>query len=205
MRSSVFRRDEGFTLSEMMVVTLLLGVIIMAAYLLMETVSGWSDRLEAQTIAAEEGRVVLDRLSRELRQAYEINENEGAFVDALPRQCTFYTDVDRNGTPDKVRYRVVNDRIYRSVASATSQMPPYTFLAFGPESVVEGALESSWTGSLFSYYDDQDPPVLLASTDQAAISAVKIRLVNSVKVGQKTASVDVTTWVKVRAVHNTID
>lgn len=203
MLTQITRSEEGFTLAEMVVVTLLIGVILSAAYMLLNTATGIADQLEAQTIATEEGRVVLDQLSRELRQAYEINENEGAFLVAQPREVAFYTDVGRDGIPDKVRYRVVSDRIYRSQASATTMMPPYTFSTFSSDQPVQGVLESTWDDSLFTYYTNSNPPAV--ATSLADVSAVKIRLKNVVVRGRKTASVDITTWVKVRAVHNTID
>lgn len=206
----MFRRichgDEGFTLSELMVVTTLLGVILAAAYMLMYTASSIADSLEAQTVAAEEGRAVLDQVSRELRQAYEAEEGKAAFITAQPREVCFYTDVGRDGYPDKVRYRVINDKIYRSQATAGTIMPPFVFSSFSADTPVQGVVESSWTGSLFTYYDHPDAGNAAKVTAQLnEISAVKIRLINKVTRGRKTASVDVTTWVKVRAIHNTID
>lgn len=203
MLTRIARSEEGFTLTEMLVVTLLLSVILSAAYLLLDTATGIADRLEAQTIATEEGRVVLDQLSRELRQAYEINDNQGAFLVAQPREVVFYTDVGRDGIPDKVRYRVVDDKIYRAQASASTEMPPYTFSTFSSDQPVQGVLESTWDDSLFTYYTDANPPAV--ATSLAGVSAVKIRLKNVVIRGQSAASVDITTWVKVRAVHNSID
>lgn len=203
MRIGIIRSDTGFTLAEMLVVIVLLGVILAAAYMLMGTATGIANQIEAQTVAAEEGRVVLDQLSRELRQAYEINENEGAFLVAQPREVVFYTDVERDGRPDKVRYRVVEDKIYRSQSSATTDMPPYTFTAFTADAPVQGVLESTWGESVFTFYTNTNPPVQAVAP--ADISAVKIRLKNVVIRGQKSASVDVTTLVKVRSVHNTID
>jgi prepilin-type N-terminal cleavage/methylation domain-containing protein len=198
-------RDEGFSVSEMMVVSLLLGIVLAASYLLMSAATGMADQIQARTIAADEGRAVMDRITREVRQAYEIEDNKGAFVDAQPRQCTFYTDADRDGRPEMVRYRVVGQVLYRSQASATSALPPYTFGPFSAEEVIVSSLSGGFNGNVFEYYDSADPPRVVPSGKPADVSAVRLRLVTSATVNKKTAFVDLSTWVKVRAVHNTID
>jgi hypothetical protein len=164
-----------------------------------------ADSVQARTLAADEGRAVMDRITREFRQAYEIEDNQGAFEDARPRECVFYTDVNRDGIPEKVWYRVQAGRLYRSQATATTALPPYTFGAFGSQEVLAESLDGSWTGNVFTYYDGDDPPDEVPSGQADRISAVSLRLVTGATVNKKTAFVDLSTWVKIRAVHNTID
>ncbi|MDY0341012.1 MAG: prepilin-type N-terminal cleavage/methylation domain-containing protein [Coriobacteriia bacterium] len=206
--------DDGFTLTEMMIVTVLMGIVMSAAYLLLNSTTGMANQLEAQTIARDEGRLVMNRLSNELRQAYQISDTQMAFDEAAPRICTFFTDVDRDGIPEKVRYRVVGDKIYRAEVSAASTLPPYTFPALSTvsEQPIIGVVESSWAGSLFSFYDNEYPKNKLGvgsnpltESELAEIAAVDIRLVNKVVIGNKTATSDVGTFVKVRAIQNEID
>lgn len=202
------RDDVGFTLPELMAVVALMGIVVAAAYLLLNTGTTISNQVEAQAVATEEGRAVLSQLSSELRQAYEVDNGQGAFLVIQPREVVFYTDVNRDGFPEKVRYRIINNKIYRAQATATTEMPPYTFPAFSADQPVQGVVESTWSESVFTYYTNQyvsgsDVPVL--ATAAGDVSAVQVRLKNSVARGQQSASVDVTTWVKVRGVHNTID
>lgn len=198
-------RDEGYSVSEMMIVAVLMAIVIVASYTLMGAATGMADAVQARTLAADEGRAVMDRITREFRQAYEIEDNEGAFEDARPRECVFYTDVNRDGIPEKVWYRVQSGTLYRAQASATTVLPPYTFGAFGPAEVLVESLDGSFTGNVFTYYDGDDPPDEVPSGQAERVSAVKLRLVNGATVNKKTAFVDLSTWVKIRAVHNTID
>jgi type II secretory pathway component PulJ len=198
-------RDEGYSVSEMMVVAILMSLVIIASYTLMTAATGMADSVQARTLAADEGRAVMDQITREFRQAYEIVDNEGAFEDARPRECVFYTDVNRDGIPEKIWYRVQGGMLYRSQATATTALPPYTFGAFGPEEVLAESLDGTWTGNVFTYYDGQDPPDEVPSGQADRISAVSLRLVTGATVNKKTAFVDLSTWVKIRAVHNTID
>lgn len=198
-------RDDGYSVSEMMVVAIIMSLVIIASYTLMNAATGMADSVEARTLAADEGRAVMDRITREFRQAYEIVDNQGAFEDARPRECVFYTDVNRDGIPEKIWYRVQGGKLYRSQASATTTLPPYTFGAFGAEEVLVESLDGNFTGNVFTYYDGEDPPAEVPSGQAERVSAVKLRLVNGATVNKKTAFVDLSTWVKIRAVHNTID
>ncbi|MCE5191316.1 MAG: prepilin-type N-terminal cleavage/methylation domain-containing protein [Actinomycetia bacterium] len=205
MVSRRIRSDEGFTLTEMLVVTLLMGMVLGLVYMVMGAVNSSADTLEAKTIAADENRVVMDRITRELRQAQEIVDGHGVFLRAQPRQCAFYADVDHDGVPELIEYRVQGQTLYRSEARSTVSVPPYTFGSPSPEVVVAGSLDSGFTGNVFTYYDNEDPAHEVSSGHPEDISAVKLRLVSGKTVNRTTAFVDLSTWVKIRAVHNTID
>jgi prepilin-type N-terminal cleavage/methylation domain-containing protein len=205
-------RDEGVTLTELVIVMSLLTVVVFAAYMLFDAVSGMTDRVEARSRAADEARLALDRITRELRQAQAISTEEpGAFAAAGmgPRDIQFYSDVDHDEAPELVRYRVVGTALKRSVAQPTNNVPPYTpFLTASAEtttaSLLDAALASS-TGVIFSYYDGADPPQPVGSGLVQDISAVQVHLIDGARVGAITAYVDVETWVKVRAVNNEIE
>ncbi len=199
------RGDAGFTLTEMLVVTLLMGMVLGLVYLVMGAVSSTADTLEARSIAADENRMVMDQITRELRQAQEIVEGNGVFLRAQPRQCAFYADVDHDGMPELIEYRVQGGTLYRSEARSTVAVPPYTFGQPGGEVVVAGSLSSGFTGNVFTYYDNADPADEVSSGHTEDISAVNLRLVTGKTVNKKTAFVDLSTWVKIRSVHNTID
>ena len=199
------RGDEGFTLTELIVVTLLMGMVLGLVYMVLGAVNTTADTLEARTIAVDENRMVMDRVTRELREAQEVVEGRGVFGTAQPRQCSFYADVDHDGTPELIQYRVQGQTLYRSEARATTSVPPYTFGTAGPETVVAASLDGGFNGNIFTYYDSQDPAREANNGHTEDISAVKIRLVTGKTVSKKTAFVDLSTWVKIRAVHNTID
>lgn len=200
-----FRDDAGFTLTELLVVTLLMGMVLGLVYVVMGAVSSTADSLEARTVATEENRQMMDQVTRELRQAQEIVEGEGVFLRAQPRQCAFYADVDHDGVPELIEYRVQGQTLYRSEARSQTAVPPYTFGQPGAETVVAESMSSGFTGNVFTYYDNEDPAGEVASGHPEDVSAVKLRLVTGKTVNRKTAFVDLSTWVKIRSVHNTID
>ncbi len=199
------RDDSGFTLSEMLVVSLLVSVIISATYFVLNTVSGLSDTVEARAVAADESRLFLDTITRELRQAEEPIEGNGVVATAQDRQIIFYTDLDHNGIPERVTYYVSSGALYRTQATATNMVAPYTWSANSAPRRMISQIKSDWTGKIFAYYKQSQPPVLISSGAVADISAVQIEVNNAATFGTKTAYVNQKTWVKVRSVHNTID
>lgn len=196
--------DSGTTLTELLVVTMLMGMVLGLVFMILGAVNTAADTLEARTIAIEENRMVMDRITRELRQAQEISEGDGVFLRAQPRQCAFYADVDHNGVPELIEYRVVGKVLYRSETSSTVAVPPYAYGS--PRSdVIITSMNGGWNGNVFDYFDSQEPAQQVSPGHSEDISAVQLRLVNSKTVNKKTAFVDLSTWVKVRSVHNTID
>jgi hypothetical protein len=197
--------DSGVTLSELLVIMTLMGVLLAATYTLTNALSGWTNRVDARVRASDDARVLMDRMTRELRQAVEVKDGDGAFTQALPRQCAFYSDIDRDGSPEIVSYRVAGNVLYRGVAEPSRAVPPYTPYGTAVEAVLVRSIDALWTGSAFTYYDRSDPPVQVSSGTPEDISAVSLRLVNSVTVGGVTGVADRSTWVKVRSVENAIE
>lgn len=198
--------DAGVTLIELLTVVSLLSVVVAAAYMLFGSASAMSDQLEARAAAMEENRKGMYSITRELRQAVEITDAGGAFQAAQPRQCEFYTDVDDDGAPELVKYRVHQGQLLRSVFEPTTQVAPYTFGATGSaEQAIISSIDGSWNGNIFTYYDRSDPPAEVNNGHKEDASAVSLRLINYATVNHKTAFVDLSTWVKIRSIHNSID
>ena len=198
-------QDAGLSLTELLVALSLTVVVMAAGWALMYTGTVLADTTDARQQATDESRNVLAALTTELRQAVEITEDAGAFASALPRSCEFYSDIDHDGLPELVRYRVVQRELRRSIAQPTTLVPPFVYGAYSSEEVMANGLPSSWTGNVFTYYDGGNPPAEKHNGSKAEISAVQINLKNSKSVGARSAQVDLSTLVKIRSIHNSID
>jgi prepilin-type N-terminal cleavage/methylation domain-containing protein len=206
----VTRRDEGVTLPELLIVISLLTVVIFTAYLLFDALNGMTDRVEARVRASDEVRLTMDRITREIRQAQEISNGAGAFPAGCmnPRDISFYSDVDHDGAPEVVRYRVVGTALKRTVAQPTNQVPPYTpYLTASQETTVTNLLDATLaaSGAIFEYYDRQDPPQPVTGGQVHRVSAVRVHVIGGAVVNRRSAYCDMETWVKVRSVNNAID
>lgn len=195
--------ERGFTLSEMLVVTMLVGFVVGTGYFILNASISMRNGMDARAVAAREARVMADRLTLELRQAQEIEDGAGVFAIAEPRRCVFYSDVDRDGVPERVSYRVVDQTVVRSQAKSLTEVPPYQWGPEGSEEVMISNLREGWSGDVFTYYQRQHPATI--ATEKRFISAVELWVIGSSTIGGRTSDVDLSTWVKVRAVHSEVD
>lgn len=200
----ILRGDSGLSMAELMVVTVLLGMIMSAAYFVLVTVQSISNGVEGRVIASDEARIGIDRMSRELRQAEELVEGQGVFAQADSRECVFWADVDQDGRPEKVRYYVVGNSVYRQEAAATTALPPYTYGTYAAPTRMISSLDPAWTSALFTYLPAGSSATPLGPSEIPDMSAVSVRVVNLAKVGDREIRVDESTWVKIRSVHNVI-
>lgn len=205
MFKHLMHNEEGTTLTELMVVTMLMGMVLSLVWMMMGAVTKMADGMQARTIATDDGRQAMDRMTRELREAMEVSEGAGVFTVMSARQCTFYADITHDGIPERITYRVTGSSLIRSELAATNGAPPYTFSTTPTTEIVMSTVDSTWAGALFTYYDNADPPSVVTSPNFGNVSAVALNLVNSVSVGKSSYSVTQQTWIKIRSVQNTIN
>lgn len=205
MFKRVMRDEDGTTITELLVVTLLMGMVLSLVWMMMGAVTKMADGMQARTIATDDGRQAIDRMSRELREAMEVSEGAGVFTVMSARQCTFYADINHDGIPERVTYRVTGSSLIRSELAATNGAPPYTFSTTPTTEIVMSTVDAAWAGALFTYYNSADPPTTVVSPNYRDVSAVSLKLVNAVSVGRSSYSVTQQTWVKIRSVKNTIN
>jgi prepilin-type N-terminal cleavage/methylation domain-containing protein len=197
--------DQGFTVVELAMVASLLSVIIAIAFLLFNSTVGMSDRIMTRSIVAEEARGAVDLMTRELRQGQEIVTGNGVFATAQPRQCSFYMDINRDYVPERISYFMNGVRLVRTQASATTSVPPFSFGTDGPQRTLVSTISPSFTDPIFTYLDTSG--VVLTSSQSARCSAVGLHVVASAPVPgtlSESVTVDLSTWVKVRSVFNSI-
>src|SRR5450759_4956287 len=153
-------RDEGFTLTELMISLTLMGFVLTAAYLLLNTVSLDSNLVQARSQAAEENRHAMEVISTEIRQAVEAVPSYGTFDSSTlsATYCTVYSDIDRDGVPEKVSYYVQNGKLMKAAYQPGSEFWPYNFsatqMAGYPKVVCSGVTNTD----VFTYFDGQSPP-----------------------------------------------
>jgi prepilin-type N-terminal cleavage/methylation domain-containing protein len=102
------RDDKGFTLTELIVVMGLLGVILAIAYAGFQVAAGGSDMSNRQAIISREIAVPLLFAEHALSQAYDIDTS---FPGPKPNRLAFYTDQDGNGDWEYWAIEAVGNRL----------------------------------------------------------------------------------------------
>ena len=79
------RGDMGFTLIELLITSVILPIVLSAAYLVFITLSGDYSIISAQSEATSEAQRAMDTMVREMRQEGKASFQHGAF--AITRHC----------------------------------------------------------------------------------------------------------------------
>lgn len=167
----MLRREDGFTLLEALVTTIVTGILLTAMMGSISSTMHWGNDVQERSVLQTEVRATVDRLAADLRQAYT-GDDTAPITAAGPADITF-TSPDRS-TPlhlRRISYRLQNGAFERSVSdSLTTGGPPWTFGATaGPFVQQVGSVVNQ---AAFTYADDGGQP----TTDPAAIHSVTITL-----------------------------
>lgn len=200
--------DRGFNLVELLIVAALTPMILGAAYLAFGAMTSNYSRIEATSEATGEAQRGLDTLVRELRQARQVQEGGGAFASATGSSCSFYCDVDLDGTPELVTYYVQGSDLYRGVGQPALQVYPYNFPTRDQTMFARVLNVGGMTSeAVFTYFNSTAPDAISEqslSANLSTISAVGIRLLATRPSTGGLVSVDFSTKVKIRALFNSL-
>jgi len=211
-RERFLKEERGFTLTEMMVTIMIMIVVFFALYSIFDMslriVSFGNNKVEA----VESARLGLDKMEREIRQAYAFdraNSNTLRFETWTPTQIRFGNDLDGNeiiqcpntGTPpqcEKIGYQIYETPAgsgnYALGRDNSSTGTTNTVANLQP--VVENATD---TGLSFEYFEsDGTTPVVPGVGSEADIGVVRIELTITVDKGLQDATQTLTTDVALR-------
>jgi prepilin-type N-terminal cleavage/methylation domain-containing protein len=157
------RTDErGFTIAEMTVTTLILGVLSAAAMTVTNSFLSNSDRATQRFTNVGEAQTVMDALTRDLRAATII------VSPVSPTAVTFYATLGGPSGAELLTFNLTGS----TLTQATSLSPPYNTST----SATLGAHVAGSSGVLFTYYDVNGNP----TTTVGLICKIGISLVDNV-------------------------
>ncbi len=154
--------QDGYTLSELVVVVSLLLVVLVPILTTLLRANTGSNDLRKNTEVRATTRQVVDVLVRDFRQAQTRQAGMGHVVAMSPSSITFYspdkTVVAASSTGfyylRRITYTIVGSTLTRQVTTSTNQSPPWVFPATsGPTVVVATNLRPySTTATSRSYF-----------------------------------------------------
>lgn len=183
-------------------------VVISAAFFVLNSLQNMHNRVAAREQASTGAEAAVQRMAREIRQAQPLSsaQSAGAFVTDTGSSMVFYVDVTDDGVPEKVTYYVSGTTLYRQQASATNSDPGASdFGAYGTAQTVLKNLDSGSLTNLFTYYDLDDPPNVVNSSNPADVAAVSIAIGAVGKSGDVQVTASSNTLVMVRSMSVAIN
>lgn len=195
-----FASDEGFSLTEMLVVSVLLSIILAAAWMASQVVTTSADRMMARNDAQTTGQQALERMAREIRQAQTIEASTIRLAQTTntSNYLSFYADVDHDGFIEKVTYSLTAAGLLQRTLARTIKIAPNHDDFGAPSPPITLAKLTPGTNNLFAAYTSEDVPAV--TTDPATTRAIQITMNCVAKSGADTVTVNFPpTLVSVRA------
>ena len=166
MSAGRLRREDGFTLTELMVAASVGTIILLAAFALVDTTLRRSTEIQQRVEATAEGRRALDEVVRALRSAVCVAPGR-PIVDAgsTATSIVFHSDLGPGGPTDLPQRRTIaldaQGRLTEATVQGTSQSGTTVFTqAPVPRTLLEAAAPTAAGAPVFRYFafDTATPP-----------------------------------------------
>ena len=181
--------ESGLTLTEMLTVLAIMGVVMAALVLVFSTSIRVSSQVQEQGVLQAEVRATVDSMAREIRQAYTgdssypIETATGTTLQFLsPDRAVPYHD-------RRIAYRLASGKIQRALTTSTdTDGPPWAGLAWTTFGSIPAGSWAMRVGSVknaavFTYYD-KTGTLLTGSITPLSVYRIKV----TVTVATKAAS-----------------
>lgn len=166
----------GFSLVELLISVAILSMIVVIATTFQRDVFSLNYTLQGSLNAQLDARHVVKVMITELRKAEPSAGGAYPIVVASSTTVTFYSDVDSNGTSDRVRYFISGSELRKGVIAPTGSPAVYNSANEKISTIISGFVSSS-TLPLFQYY-----PSTYTGTTSPLTSPVDIPSVRLMKV-----------------------
>jgi len=197
--------DDGFSLAELMLVSGLMVVVLGTAFMAFIATGTMSDGIQAREQAASSSALALERITREMRQARQLDSGLFAFKTTEPNRAVFYVDLDHTGEPERITYYVDGGILYRMQAQTTKIAP--VDADYGPDSAAQAIthLDPAST-TVFTYYNSGsgDYVAFTAPTEVTSpnlTTAVQITIKARATVGVSTMTGQASSLVNIRSTN----
>ncbi|HEY3374825.1 MAG TPA: prepilin-type N-terminal cleavage/methylation domain-containing protein [Candidatus Aquicultor sp.] len=193
--------DRGMTLPELLIGMSLMLLALTLVYMLFQLAQvNWLN--DTQRISArDEAARVIDAIPRKLRGAQAISEGAPIIAAADKNDITFYTNVDTDTAPEKVRYYVQNKSLQLVVTQPSTTTEPWQYNNPGQTSIVARLLQNDMTNPLFIYLNASNAEVTgspVGQSDLPNICSVKIRAIADDDTSTALGRIDIDTVIYLR-------
>ena len=171
-------RQKGFTLMEIVVT---MGIVMIVAVLFMRLSRDITDstlRFSSSLLTQEQLDVTMQTMLPEIRSASQGNDGSFPIVDASTSTFQFYSDIDRDGVFDRVRYFLSGTTFRKGFIKPTGSPLAYVTSTETFQDVIYNIIPGS---QIFTYYDKNatstSSAFLQQPVDVSLVKTIRITLV----------------------------
>jgi prepilin-type N-terminal cleavage/methylation domain-containing protein len=179
----------GFTLIELLIVMGIVAGIAMAVGLLGSDLTKYSLRFNNSLIVQQEMQQTLQIMLPEIRSIAQSNNGAFPIISAASGSFAFYSDIDRDGGFDQVRYFLNGTTFQKGVIRPTGN--PVTYPSSSED--IRDMVHNIMSGQIFSYYGitatSSQSAALPAPVDPLKVKTVKISLIANQNPSTSTPSI----------------
>ena len=167
------RKNNGVTLLELIVAIGIIALILEAVILFVsQGYKSWRyarDQSEAQN----EGRMALDKIIDEIREAEKSNDGKNAIEKDGSEEIIFYSNIDSDIDKERIRYYLEDDKLKKGVTHPVNDL-------YSGEGVSEiNTIVANYirNSDIFSYYGSDYPAISYPVDNIAKICLIHIKFV----------------------------
>ncbi|MDP3880690.1 MAG: prepilin-type N-terminal cleavage/methylation domain-containing protein [bacterium] len=183
IRELVFklRQQRGFTLVEILVAMSITVVVAILITQFIGSITEFNQRFNRTLVGQEQASQTLQIMIPEIRSAAQSNVGNYPIEEAATSSFTFYSDIDKDGLYERVRYYLDSDgeTFSKSIIKPSGEPLTYSSSSEITRPMMTGI--QMGTSSIFTYYDmhstGTQSVALPAPVDVLEVKTVNIRLI----------------------------
>jgi len=145
----------GFTLLEALLVIAISGIVLGAlSVFIISSYRGYYYNME-EGQAINEARRGVETMVREIREARYADDGSYPLVKAGDNEFIFFSDIDRDGSSERVSYLIQNGSLKKEVIKASGDPPQYLIANTSTSTISNFVINSP--NPIFTYYNGDWP------------------------------------------------
>lgn len=178
---------KGFSLIEIIIVVAIAATLVLAVSGLGGNVNGLNNLVSQELQSKSDISQTLQIFTTEIRSASAAQNGAYAIELAASSSLVFYSDINKNGNAERVRYFYATSTIWKGVIQPTGTPATYPAATEVVLDLIDSVIPPTTSTPLFRYYDASYTGIqtpLVAPVDVSAIRLVGISFYSDVQPNQ---------------------
>ena len=164
---------KGFTLVETLVVSAILLLVMLGITLFQRDIF-YQNSVQSGTLSTiQDARSILKTMVKELRSTSQAGDGSYPILTAATDTLTFYSDINSDGTKDRVRYFLASSTLYRGIIMASGTPVTYNPTYETISTLASGVRNAASSTAIFDYFDGTYNGTSSPLTQPVFVSAIR--------------------------------